>query len=420
MACRGIGVAALAVWAAVGCGNSSLQGGADAGGPDGPLITSRTSFVVQATFTPKVGGSTAVPASANPSFTLVIVPETRIGIAGHSGVEFTSTDGRSFRAANAFTFDVSEGCQSSISFSDATFLLSANGLAGESTAWLRYGEGDVLSVTEGTASFVGRLDNDGPTLTRIGGADPLYGVAVGASEPIPPQVTLSLAAAGTDPIPLTPFTSTGLLPALSGFHNSGVALRYATAYRVALDGLVDFAGNPTSNTAIEFTTRAAPPLVPEDGFESTADTTLGDGEVVTGAGAIAGNKSLLARGSSFGVANATRFSVRVALEPTDSVLRFAYQLVGPQPGGAGPPTLALGSVGAAPAHVVLNPDRNVYTEVRLDSGSIIYVSAKAAAEIRLPPGSANEIVLQYLPSSSGCGFPPPPAAGVLIDDLRAE
>jgi hypothetical protein len=343
-----------------------------------------------------------------------------MGIAGHTPIEFTSTDGRSFRAANSFSLDIPEGCQSSIVFSNATFSVSDDGVTGEGDASLRYGSGDVLSLTEGRASFSGRLDSDAPMLTRTANMDPLYGVAVQASEPIPSQVTLSLAATGTDPIALTQFASGGGLPAAFGFHNSGVALRYGTAYRVALDGVVDFAGNPTSSPAIEFTTPAAPPLVPEDGFESTTGATLGGGEVVSGAGAIAGNRSLLARGSGVGAANASSFSLRVALEPTDTVLRFSYQLVRAQPGGTTPPTLAFGSVGATPAHMVLGGDTNLSAEVRLAGGSIIYVGTKATAEIRLPPGSAGEITLQYVPSSSACGFPSPPAAGVLIDDLRAE
>ena len=72
-------------------------------------------------------------------------------------------------------------------------------------------------------------------------------------------------------------------------------LRYSDEYRVTLDGVTDLDGNaPPPTTALTFTTRAPPPLVAEDGFESVTDTTLGGAQVLSGAGAptIEGARSL--------------------------------------------------------------------------------------------------------------------------------
>ena len=72
-------------------------------------------------------------------------------------------------------------------------------------------------------------------------------------------------------------------------------LRYSDEYRVTLDGVTDLDGNPPPpTTALTFTTRAPPPLVAEDGFESVTDATLGGAQVLSGAGAptIEGARSL--------------------------------------------------------------------------------------------------------------------------------
>ena len=62
-------------------------------------------------------------------------------------------------------------------------------------------------------------------------------------------------------------------------------LRYSDEYRVTLDGVTDLDGNaPPPTTALAFTTRAPPPLVAEDGFESVTDATLGGAQVLSGRG----------------------------------------------------------------------------------------------------------------------------------------
>ena len=116
--------------------------------------------------------------------------------------------------------------------------------------------------------------------------------------------------------------------------------RYSEQYRVALDGVVDFAGNAarTGSTTgdIRLTTRAAPPLAAEDGFESATGTSLGGAQIMSAAGApvITGARSLYipaTSGSSTpgSVLQQTQLALRLPLAPGDTVVRFAYRVVNP-------------------------------------------------------------------------------------------
>jgi hypothetical protein len=188
--------------------------------------------------------------------------------------------------------------------------------------------------------------------------------------------------------------------------------------------LVDFAGNAAAaSSAIMFTTRAAPPLVPEDGFESATGTALAGARLLSGPGApvLAGNKSLYSPGGNTVGTGANRFALRLALQPGDTVIRFSYQLVRSSASAyTTSPALVVGAVGGAPATTTLRQDTGTYSPVQLPDQSIIYVSATSTAEIPLPAGAAGEIVVELGPIAPGCGLPPPPAAGIILDDLRVE
>ena len=77
-----------------------------------------------------------------------------------------------------------------------------------------------------------------------------------------------------------------------------------------------------------FTTRAAPPLIAEDGFELAADGSLQEAQVVSGSGwpIIVGSRSL---DSPVITSPGTipPLSLRIALAPGDVAVRFSYRVV---------------------------------------------------------------------------------------------
>ena len=154
--------------------------------------------------------------------------------------------------------------------------------------------GDTGMQTQVSATFTG-----GPTPARPRWAslssnadppDPFIHTDLLASEPLPRNTTLTLTSGSGDQFTL------GRAPSGSGSptstcHGSCSASARPTSSRRAQ--VVDFAGNKAL-TSFQFTTRPAPPLAAEDGFESATGTQLGGAMVITGSTnpVIAGDKSL--------------------------------------------------------------------------------------------------------------------------------
>ena len=82
---------------------------------------------------------------------------------------------------------------------------------------------------------------------------------------------------------------------------------------------------------LTFTTRAPPPLVAEDGFESVTDATLGGAQVLSGAGAptIEGARSLYIPPATSIGGRVTQIALRLPILSGDTVLHFSDRSVNP-------------------------------------------------------------------------------------------
>jgi len=208
------------------------------------------------------------------------------------------------------------------------------------------------------------------------------------------------------------------------FGNGSRMLRFADQYRVTTDGIQDFAGNrPMFAGDATFTTRVAPPLVPDSGFETVTDPTLGGARILSGAGApvISGAQSLsVPPVESLGTAApVSQLALRVPLSPGDSVVRFSYRTVNPgDPFGV---YLAFGSVGGMIGTATLPGDTGgAYVMI---GDSKVVLGSLQTATLGLPPDASGELVLTRIasqPVSCGPGPMPQPIPGLIIDDLRGE
>jgi hypothetical protein len=403
--------------------------GADVGSDTPGTGAARRSYVVQSLFTSTVVGD-AAPASQGHQFTLVVDTNALVAVAGTPAgvitVPLTSTDRRTFRAVTPFSLPLNMGCSGltlNATYDELTFVVDEAGLSGQSTGRIFSLRDDIGSVTFGAFALTGTRDMQAPVVSGIPNTNPLAGFRLRASEPLPPDVSLSLVSATGESLPFAVTATGGPLSAVHDFDKPAVGLRYDTAYRVAVDAVVDFAGNAAAPSgAVTFTTGPAPPLIPEDGFESATGTTLGGASLLSGSGVLAGNKSLYAPVGTTLTTMATSFALRLALQPGDTMIRFSYQLVQSSATGFAPsPKLVVGSVGGMLAGTTLAPGTGTYSPVQLSTGTV-YVSATATAEIPLPAGAAGEIVIQLTAGTPymGCGPPPPPGAGIILDDLRVE
>jgi hypothetical protein len=203
---------------------------------------------------------------------------------------------------------------------------------------------------------------------------------------------------------------------LVGFAKPAVVLKPGAEYTVTAEGLVDFAGNAGTPPAPRRVAAIAPaPLVPEDGFEQATGPSLGGASVVT-ANAITGTKSLYfgfsGAPSLGGVAPGGSLLVRLALQPSDRVVRFSYRIVGFDKEAAGPATFAtIGSVGGQIVSQSI-PYGGLYPL------GDVYLGPVELLVVPLPADAAGEIVVG-LATQFTCGSVAHPGA-MLVDELRAE
>jgi hypothetical protein len=184
----------------------------------------------------------------------------------------------------------------------------------------------------------------------------------------------------------------------------------------------DFAGNAATGS-LEFTTRAPPPLVAADGFESVTDTMLGGAQVLSGAGApiISGARSLyVPPGNTIGPgAPTTQMALRLAVAPGSKMVRFAYRAV--NPGASQAPYFSLASVGGSLTFGTPIVNNTSGTAPAMIGQAQVTLGPLMAGEILLPADVTDEIVLARIAPRAYCGSPAlQPLPGIIIDDLRVE
>jgi hypothetical protein len=288
---------------------------------------------------------------------------------------------------------------------------------------------DVGSTSMVTMALAGVPDAEPPTFTANLGAaqiDPFTSITVAASEPLPPDSRLAIVDLRGDRVDL-PAAGTSTTAAFSFVTSAFRMWRYSDQYTILVGGIVDFAGNMSSpGGAIVFTTGAPPPLAAEDGFESATGTTFAGAQVLAGSGAptITGTRSLyippLPSAFPPGRGDITQLGLRLAVDPTDTVVRFAYRSVNQSPTSASPGFL-LGAEGGQVAYAYLAADSGLSTTETIGQESVS-LGPVTTAEIVLPAGAASAGAVTLLRRISACcgGLPSPPVPGLIIDDLRAE
>jgi hypothetical protein len=425
-----------------GCSSSPAQtadagpdgGGADAdAGPDasdgGSSLTGVHGWLVTSTVTQQPGAGpalTTIPASHQFTVVLDAVKQQAIigSVNGSSVVPFTLTDAGVIQLRQLFDFTFN--CDAEIAYSSVDLTLGANGaLTGTGSGTAVQITTDVGSTVDAQMALAGVPDTTPPKL--VGDAttvDPFYPLTLKASEPLAPGVHPQLVDASGTGQPLS--ASAGETTAAFLFSLPGTLLRFGEAYHVTLAGITDFSGN-LARTADDFafTTTAAPPLVPEDGFESATGATLGGAQILSGAGAptIAGAQSLyippLASPGAAPSGWSPQLAVRLTLNPGDTVVRFSYELVSPSyPVRT---VFMLASVGGQ----ITSPPAPTYattpTTTATLGGSTATIGPLSTAQLPLPPNAAGEIVLELVVPGVTCPTVPAPSrAGFIMDDLRAE
>ena len=324
----------------------ALDGGASIGEP----IVARHAYVVQATYRATRDGGMG-PAgmgtgSGSQTFTLVVDPIAQIAIVGTYTIPLQRIDDRTFRTTGPF--GVATMSCTGVTYDEVTFTPGSTGISGGGKGRELTAFSDVGSVVDVEMSFSGGLDTVAPYVPFVGSAsvDPMLGYDIAVSEAVLPGATATLVPSAGASIALTSVSTDGG-HAILGFRKPDVVLRYGERYSLITDGIVDFGGNPVRTASVgTFTTRAAPPLIAEDGFESVADGSLQESQVVSGPGwpIIAGARSLYSPISSPGTISP--LSLRIALAPGDVAVRFSYRVVASVATSVvAPPTLVVGTAG---------------------------------------------------------------------------
>jgi hypothetical protein len=411
-------------------GGQGLPPGSDAGAlppwPDGgnaaPGFTGIRSFVVTAQLQHGlVGGPTSHV------FTMVVDGDQQSAILGDGGMGyatwFLSQSGGRYRLSGGFAFRMEGatcGDRASINYTDIRFTINGSTLSGSGAGQVVASNGSGVGNADATIVLSGVADKEGPTVKIVSGTNnPLGGLLLAASEPLPVAANLALRAADGETTPLVPLGEPGFF--VSAFDKPPVVLRYATQYQVVGGGLVDFAGNPTvSTTLLAFTTVPRPPLAAEDGFESVTDASYGGARVLSGAGepTISGAKSLyIPVYNPVNTAVPVPLALRLPVNPGDTVVRFSYQAVNGSTAGV---TYTLGSEGRTITWPTLVDEEVTLTPATI-AGSQVTLGARRTAEFALPPDATNEVVFgRSVQPWFGCGQPPPTVGGIIIDDLRVE
>jgi hypothetical protein len=408
-------------------GTGGAFGMIDGGTVDAPFA-GRRSFVVSSELTAVEGAPLSTSSHA---FTMVVDGDNLNAIIGANGWAVLSpiqplTDG--FRVL-AFGLPLATtGCSTTITYSDLTFRFDAAGrLLGSGSGQLTTAVTDVASSVAVTASLTGTADTVAPALALTAGdlTDPFTSFSVVSPEPLPTMIYPSLRAAGGDSVVLTAAAPSGGYT--SAFNKPSVLLRFGEQYTVDLTGLSDFAGNAavvqTAGGVLTFTTRAAPPLVAADGFESVTGATLGGGQVLSataGDPTITGTRSLYLPPANLALTvPPPMLTLRLGVVPGANALRFSYRLVNPGP--VTNMTFVAASVGGPISTIVPALEGTTTTPMNI-AGQAVTVGPVSTATIGLQPGTTDEIVLERAIQWGlrSCGPAYLSAPGIIIDDLRTE
>jgi hypothetical protein len=457
---RRAGALALAALTLVACGSSGLKIDAPADGGDGassdaPRIDARDDAAVDeapvdappagfrayditatVTVTPPAGEGGWVDFPKTHVFTLAWDPGTGTAFVGGGGnfssTEVTTTDDPTF-TSQTWQADVplADSCEgvAHIRYEHATFSLTAGALTGTASGTVSYMTGDLVLQANITATLAGILDATAPSFTAPQSpVDPLAPLAFVASEPLAPTSQASLVGTVSgDVVALSAQSIDNQERATRAFLVPNVMLRAGETYTLVTDAVVDFVGNKPAAGA-SFSTEAAPPLVPEDGFESVTGTMFGGAGVLRGGTLtpIAGQTSLLLNtgfGGGFGFLPydlGSSLKVRLAVSPGDTVVRFDDELIAPDPidqasfVGAIRVASTGGDVGAA-----MNVDGKDFAKVTLPQDGDVYITPVTTYEIPLPAGAAGEVTLEIVGVTFACGLPPSPTV-LVLDNLRVE
>lgn len=367
------------------------------------------------------------------TFTMTLDTDQRVAIIGKDGdtevVPVQQQAGGVLHLAGTLRFGVfiPAACSGSLLYSSLSFAIDASGasLSGGGYGTLTTSDPVIETSTDATMVLTGVRDTEPPILTLSAAgdiADPWTAFWVVSSEPLPgQQVRPVLRSATGDAMVLG--APTGMNTFVRVMAKPSRLLRYSDEYRVTLDGVTDLDGNPPPpTTALTFKTRAPPPLVSEDGFESVTDTTLGGAQVLSGAGAptIEGARSLYIPPAASIAGRVTQFALRLPILSGNTVLHFSYRSV--NPGDAFGVYFVVASVGGTIGTVTLPADGAGATTPATIDGTQVLLGPILTATMGLPGDAHGEIVLARLAAQAyTCGGPaPPPVPGLIIDDLYAE
>ena len=350
-------------------------------------------------------------------------------------------DGAGFRIPLPASVDTpfAGSCEgtATLDFETLSFSIAADGtLHGQGTGQVLSQIGADFAQVPATYSLLGGPDVTPPTLIPVTGTiDPLSPNAPQVSEVMAPGGAMTLVGTQSgDRFPLTPsFLDDDPTQPLLGFSlDNPVMLRWGEVYKVESVGVADLAGNAFAfATPPTQTTPPAPILQPENGFENAAGTMYGGGGVLKGGplAAITGTTSLLVGNTdtflSYKVG--TAITVRLAVAPGDTVVRFDTRLFAPnQPNpddgsGAFRGVMFVGAVGQEiqSAGDVIG---DTFTMVSLAGGGAAWQSEVGTTEIPLPPGASGEVSLEILQEPfgpPGCGAPQQTIV-MAVDNVRVE
>jgi hypothetical protein len=341
-------------------------------------------------------------------------------------VSVTTSDGTTFSATHRFEVwtDDLNGVQS-YTYETIELRPAGGSLTGHAEGTAQVTNGDLIEAVPFSAELVGGADITAPFFVPNGTStpnNPFLPFVAHTSEPVLLTSRARLVGRDGASIELSPQLAPGDLPATWIFESGPVVLPPSEGYTVTVDGLLDFAGNSgISSGALRLAGWRTPPVLLEDGFESPTESALagvvagGDLAPLTGARSFYLG-DLRAPGAA---ANhiAQYLFVRLALNPGDKVLRFAYRTVAPRDGLGFDISIDMGTVGRSIGGVsgvsLLTPS----TPTTWSTGETVYLGDVRTMETPLPTDAAEELVLMLLTNVDPTATD---ATGLLIDDLRIE
>jgi len=391
--------------------------------PPTGALTATQSFTVR-------GGFNADLSTSPVDFVLRVDPVTGSMIVGTAGsavsVPLVSSDGVSFRAQGSVTLPIANtSCSSSAMFPDFQFTAGKDSISGTATGAGYIFQGDYGLSKPAQLDFKGVPDLTPPSIDGQGvPVDPLADLVVfTTSEPLPSSAQAQLISPD-DRIALSPLGGDGSTTV--GFQKPAGALRYDTTYKIVIDHWADLAGN-LGVTPDGVTTIPPPTLIPADGFES-APPNLGGATIAdaTTFPPISGQKSLLVGSSLSSYPLPSRFTVRLAVAPGSTVVRFSlrpfttYVMLYPD-------LFSTQARLAVPGGQIVNvPLANLSasgTNQVTPSGVHIILGDTVGIEAPLPSGVADTVVFDFQTGAYGndaCRGAMIPPTSYQIDDLRVE